>query len=371
MSNFTTPANGEIALVFGTSAGALRLASVASALQEKGAPDFYIVSTGEQGESLKETTDRFAWSIDYSFPISTGPVHEEVLTGALLEQIGAVFRERRPASVVVAGSTLTAFCAALAAYYQSIPVIHVHSRHGRGNQVQRVLIDAIARLHFVPDEVSSANLIADRVDPRSICIEEDPARDSFLRIASEIRGDRSLAPGVPPESDCWAVVTCDLDEQSTDDREVIDGLRALLIRYEGRLSLAVPRALDGQSRIPSSLRTIGGVHDVPALEHHVLLAFAARPGFFLTATPGSRQLAALTSEDLLERLLCRSEPGLGVDTLVPRESAAIQRATTPWIDAALATDATASVPWPGARGVAVADRIVASVTASESVLNRG
>ena len=77
--------------------------------------------------------------------------------------------EHRPDLVLVQGDTTTAFAAALAAFYDQIPVGHVEAGLRTDNiydpfpEANRRLISQLAQLHFAPTEQAAANLQASGV----------------------------------------------------------------------------------------------------------------------------------------------------------------------------------------------------------------
>jgi UDP-N-acetylglucosamine 2-epimerase (non-hydrolysing) len=84
-----------------------------------------------------------------------------------LQGLEAVFKKLEPQLVFVQGDTTTAFAAALAAFYQQIPVAHVEAGL-RTNELfdpypeeaNRRLISQITQLHFAPTELAVQNLKA-------------------------------------------------------------------------------------------------------------------------------------------------------------------------------------------------------------------
>ena len=94
-----------------------------------------------------------------------------VLNRRILEQTDALLQSVKPELVVVQGDTATAFAAALAAFYQQIPVAHVEAglRTYRMDspfpeEMHRQAITLMAKQHFAPTVLSKKNLLRERRD---------------------------------------------------------------------------------------------------------------------------------------------------------------------------------------------------------------
>ena len=94
--------------------------------------------------------------------------HQQTLTDITqrsLQGLEGLFREIKPQLVLVQGDTTTAFAAALAAFYQQIPIGHVEAGLRTNNlfdpypeEANRRLISQIAQLHFAPTYLAVENL---------------------------------------------------------------------------------------------------------------------------------------------------------------------------------------------------------------------
>ena len=82
-----------------------------------------------------------------------------------MQGLEKIFRELKPDLAIVQGDTSTAFAAALAAFYQQIPIGHVEAGLRTDNilnpypeEANRRLISQIARFHFAPTTLAVENL---------------------------------------------------------------------------------------------------------------------------------------------------------------------------------------------------------------------
>ncbi len=111
--------------------------------------------------------------------------------------------------MLVHGDTSTSTAAALAAFYQQIPVGHVEAglrTHTRWEpfpeEMNRRLTGRIASYHFSPTSRSRENLLAENVDPADIFVTGNTVIDAFIEAANSTYGDdpvewSSLVPDRP------------------------------------------------------------------------------------------------------------------------------------------------------------------------------
>jgi UDP-N-acetylglucosamine 2-epimerase (non-hydrolysing) len=105
-----------------------------------------------------------------------------------------VLKERRPSAVIVQGDTTTAFAAALAAFYQKIPIGHVEAGLRTYNyeapwpeEMNRRLADPISQWCFAPTEWSAANLRAERIPAERIYVTGNTVVDALLWVRENLK----------------------------------------------------------------------------------------------------------------------------------------------------------------------------------------
>ncbi len=99
----------------------------------------------------------------------------------------AVLHDEQPDAVVVQGDTTTVFAAALAAFYEQIPVVHLEAGLRTGDpyspypeEINRRLVTRLAALHLAPTATSKSNLLAENVDPASVVVTGNTVIDALL-----------------------------------------------------------------------------------------------------------------------------------------------------------------------------------------------
>lgn len=114
-----------------------------------------------------------------------------------------VLGEAEPDLVMVQGDTTTTFAAALASFYEKIPVAHVEAGLRTGDPLSpfpeeqnRVLTARLAAHHFAPTESARSNLLREGVSAASIHVTGNTGVDALLEIAARVG---EAAPPLPPE----------------------------------------------------------------------------------------------------------------------------------------------------------------------------
>lgn len=167
----------RVAVVYGTRPEAIKVAPLIGQLAASAVVDPLIVVTGQHREMLDQVNDLFrirpAHDLDLMVPGATlAEISSRALTG-----VSRVLAEEKPDALVVQGDTSTAFIAALAAFYQHIPVVHLEAGLRTGDlaspfpeEANRVLASRITTLHLAPTAVSRANLLREGIAESAIAV---------------------------------------------------------------------------------------------------------------------------------------------------------------------------------------------------------
>lgn len=156
--------------------------------------------TAQHREMLDQVLELFNIKPDYDLNLMRSGQDLTDITANVLQGMRPVLREFRPDLVLVHGDTTTTFAAALAAYYEKIPVGHVEAGLRTGNiyapwpeEMNRRLAGAITTLHFAPTERAAENLRTEGVKPECIHVTGNTVIDALLEVVSKIKSDTSLA----------------------------------------------------------------------------------------------------------------------------------------------------------------------------------
>ena len=178
-------------VVLGTRPEAIKLAPVILAFRD--APDLRlrVVLTGQHREMVAQVMDLFGLEADDDLALMAPRQTLTHVTCAALQGLREEFNAHPANLVLVQGDTTTAFAAALAAFYEQIPVGHVEAGLRTDNlldpfpeEANRRLISQLAQLHFAPTGQSAANLRAAGV-VGEILITGNTVIDALLRMAKQ------------------------------------------------------------------------------------------------------------------------------------------------------------------------------------------
>jgi UDP-N-acetylglucosamine 2-epimerase (non-hydrolysing) len=155
----------SICITLGTRPEAIKLAPVIQKFRRL--PNFktYLVLTGQHQEMVEQVMQLFDLSADRDLAIMQPKQSLTEITCRSLQGLESIFQEIQPQLVLVQGDTTTALAAALAAFYQKIPVGHVEAGLRTNDiynpypeEVNRRLISQLTQLHFAPTKLAVENL---------------------------------------------------------------------------------------------------------------------------------------------------------------------------------------------------------------------
>ncbi len=181
----------RICITLGSRPEAIKLAPVIQTFQKLPQFDTKVVLTGQHREMVAQVMSLFDLKADHNLDIMQPKQTLGDITCRSLQGLEKLFARMQPAMVISQGDTTTAFAAALAAFYQQIPVGHVEAGLRTDNildpfpeEANRRLVSQIATLHFAPTETSVANLKASGVTT-GIHQTGNTVIDALLRVADQ------------------------------------------------------------------------------------------------------------------------------------------------------------------------------------------
>jgi UDP-N-acetylglucosamine 2-epimerase (non-hydrolysing) len=188
----------KVMLVFGTRPEAIKMAPLVKEFQRHRSEFTTCVCvTAQHRQMLDEVLKIFAITPDYDLNIMQEGQTLFHITSAALCRMEAVLKEEKPDLVLVHGDTTTTFAAALAAFYQHIPVGHVEAGLRSYDRTQpfpeeanRLLTDALCDLYFAPTSTSKKALLKENIDPAKIFVTGNTVIDALRMVLAQ---KRSLA----------------------------------------------------------------------------------------------------------------------------------------------------------------------------------
>ena len=191
----------KILLVFGTRPEAIKMAPLVKEFQ-KYPSDFqtFVCVTGQHRQMLDQVLDLFEIVPDYDLNIMKQGQDLYDVTARVLIGMRDVLKEVQPDVVLVHGDTTTSTAAALAAFYQQIPVGHVEAGLRTHNiyspwpeEMNRQLTGRIATYHFSPTPLSRQNLLNEGVLDQGIIVTGNTVIDALYWVVDKIKNDDRLS----------------------------------------------------------------------------------------------------------------------------------------------------------------------------------
>jgi len=265
-------AGRPIMVIYGTRPEAVKVAPLIRALDDSEMFTPVVAVTGQHRSMLDQVNAVFgvrpAFDLDIHRP---GQTLTEITTRAL-SGVRSVLARHRPDAVVVQGDTTTVFAAALAAFYEQIPVVHLEAGLRTGNpyspypeEVNRRLTTRLATVHLAPTSTSKANLLTENVDEASIVVTGNTVIDALLWAVPRQRGYSEPALAGLDDHDAPVLLVTAHRRESW-----------------GEPLRAVGRALARIAAAHPGLRVVFPVHANPVVRDAVLPALRDVPNVIVT-----------------------------------------------------------------------------------------
>lgn len=187
-------------LVFGTRPEAIKMAPLVKEFQKH--PDKFqtiVCVTGQHRQMLDQVLDIFEIKPDYDLNIMKQGQDLYDVTARVLTGMRDVLKETQPDVVLVHGDTTTSTAAALAAFYQQIPVGHVEAGLRTHNiyspwpeEMNRQITGRIAEYDFAPTPLSRENLLAEGVNEDKITVTGNTVIDALYMVVDKIKNNKEL-----------------------------------------------------------------------------------------------------------------------------------------------------------------------------------
>ena len=188
-------------LVFGTRPEAIKMSPLVKEFQKY--PEKFetiVCVTGQHREMLDQVLRIFDIQPDYDLNIMKQGQDLYDVTARVLTGMRDVLKETRPDMVLVHGDTTTSTAAALAAFYQQIPVGHVEAGLRTHNiyspwpeEVNRQITGRIATYHFAPTSLSKDNLLQEGISGEQIIVTGNTVIDALYMVVEKIKNDGILS----------------------------------------------------------------------------------------------------------------------------------------------------------------------------------
>ncbi len=181
----------KVMSVFGTRPETTKMGPVVFELKKREEFESYCCVTGQHKEMLYQALSHFNIKPDIDLEIMKERQTLEEITANCLTKLSAVLKEQKPDILLVHGDTTTSFAAALAAFYNKIPVGHVEAGLRSFDkylpypeELNRLLTDIIADIYFAPTGYNRDTLLKEGVPDNRIVVTGNTCIDS-LRLTAK------------------------------------------------------------------------------------------------------------------------------------------------------------------------------------------
>lgn len=189
-----------ILLVFGTRPEAIKMAPLVKEFQKYLEKFKTVVCvTGQHREMLDQVLKIFEIVPEYDLNIMKQGQDLYDVTARVLVGMRDILKNVSPDVVLVHGDTTTSTAAALAAFYQQIPVGHVEAGLRTHNiyspwpeEMNRQITGRIATYNFAPTLLSKQNLLQEGIKKDSIIITGNTVIDALYMVVDKIKNDKNL-----------------------------------------------------------------------------------------------------------------------------------------------------------------------------------
>ena len=176
----------KVMMVFGTRPEAIKMCPLVLELRKSQKLETIVCVSGQHREMLKQVLDIFGVVPDYDLDIMKQGQDLTDVTTAILMGMREILRVEQPDIMLVHGDTTTDFAAALAAFYQQIPIGHVEAglRTYQMNspypeEFNRQAVGLIAQLHFAPTKKAAEALYREGKDPETVFVTGNTGIDAL------------------------------------------------------------------------------------------------------------------------------------------------------------------------------------------------
>ncbi len=186
-------------MVFGTRPEAIKMAPLIVRLCRTPGFEVRVCVSGQHRQMLDQVLHLFGIHPDYDLGVMRPNQSLAGLTSSIIEGVSDVLERAKPDLVLIHGDTTTTFAAALASFYQKIPIGHVEAGLRTGDlqapwpeEMNRRFAGQLASLHFAPTVAARRNLENENIPRNRIWVTGNTAIDALNDIIGRIAANPSL-----------------------------------------------------------------------------------------------------------------------------------------------------------------------------------
>lgn len=189
----------KVLTVFGTRPEAIKMAPVVKVLASNPKIQAKVCVTAQHREMLDQVLALFKIVPDYDLNLMKPGQDLTDITSNILLTMRKILKSEKFDLVLVHGDTTTTMAAAMAAFYERIPVGHVEAGLRTGDkyspwpeEMNRSIVGRIADLHFAPTERSKQSLLLENVPQEQVHVTGNTVIDALQEVSEIILNDDEL-----------------------------------------------------------------------------------------------------------------------------------------------------------------------------------
>ena len=193
----------SVVVVVGTRPEVIKMAPLVHELRRRAEIHTSLVSTGQHRDLAAQSLASLELRFDRDLAVMREDQALAPLTGLLIERLTQTIQELQPDAVLVQGDTTTVLAAALASFYERVPLGHVEAglrSHDDSSpwpeEMNRRLTDSLATWCFAPTPQARENLLREGIDSRRIHVTGNTVIDALLWMRERLE---HRPPPVSPE----------------------------------------------------------------------------------------------------------------------------------------------------------------------------
>jgi UDP-N-acetylglucosamine 2-epimerase (non-hydrolysing) len=233
--------------------------------------------------------------------ICGAPRHAQV--GRMVEQLGALFAQQRPAAVLVQGDTNTALAGAQAGNFADVPVVHVEAGlrsydRGMPEEINRCAIGVLAALHCAPTERAVVNLQAEGVPAARIVLTGNTIVEATRDMLPGEEVARAVVSRAGAEPGEYVLATIHRPENTDDPLRL-----GTILDELSKLGLPVLFPLHPRTRLAAARHGLAAALDrlrtIPPADHQTFLSLARHARLIVSDSGGVQEECTVLKRPLI------------------------------------------------------------------------
>lgn len=367
----------KILSVFGTRPETIKMAPILERLKQIDGIESHVCVTAQHRHMLDQFLDLFQIQSHYDLNIMKPGQNLTEITVSVLGKLREILIDLKPQLVLVQGDTTTAMAAALAAFYEKIPVGHVEAGLRTGNilmpfpeEMNRKLVSSIAHFHFAPTLKSEDNLLKEGISPSKIFVTGNTVIDALFFTLDQFKKNPALQkaqedqfPYLDPKRKMILVTGHRRENFGKGFESICHALRTLAERDDVQIIYPVHLNPNVQEPVTSILGSKNNIHLINPLDYLAFIFLMSKSYIILTDSGGVQEEAPSLGKPVLVMRDVTERPEAveaGTVILVGTDEQKIVKETTLLLDCTEHYQAMAQAHNPYGDGRA-ADRIIRTI----------